>query len=135
MSFLKLITFLSFLLLLFVVFKTVCPFSLFLLFTCLPSFSFERNEKSSVFGVLIFSGPSLQCRCLVAIVEHLLPRDYFSKTLIASQADQRVLRDLLAEKLPRLSAHFDALKYVSKVVSNSPHWPSYISRTFCSEIL
>ena len=48
-------------------------------------------------------------RCLVAIVEHLMPRDYFSKTLIASQADQRVLKDLLAEKLPRLSAHFDAL--------------------------
>ena len=138
MSFLKLITFLSFLLLLFVIFTTVCPFSLFLLFTCLPSFSFERNEKSSVFivfGVLIFSGSSLQYRCLVAIVEHLLPRDYFSKTLIASQADQRVLRDLLAEKLPRLSAHFEALKYVSDVVSNSPYWPSYISCTFCSEIL
>lgn len=47
--------------------------------------------------------------CLVAIVEHLMPRDYYSKTLVASQADQRVLKDLLAEKLPRLSAHFDAL--------------------------
>ena len=68
----------------------------------------------------MISNPLLHCRCLVAIVEHLLPRDYFSKTLIASQADQRVLRDLLAEKLPRLSAHFDALKYVSDVVGNSP---------------
>ncbi|XP_020623256.1 TBC1 domain family member 2B-like [Orbicella faveolata] len=55
--------------------------------------------------------------CLVAIVEHLLPRDYFSKTLIASQADQRVLRDLLAEKLPRLSAHFDALNVDLSLVS------------------
>ncbi|RMX50100.1 hypothetical protein pdam_00002943 [Pocillopora damicornis] len=33
--------------------------------------------------------------CLVAIVEHLMPRDYFSKTLVASQADQRVLKDLV----------------------------------------
>ena len=51
------------------------------------------------------------CRCLVAIVEILMPKDYYSKTLMASQADQRVLRDLLAEKLPRLSAHFESLKY------------------------
>nr|XP_058953743.1 TBC1 domain family member 2B-like [Pocillopora verrucosa] len=55
--------------------------------------------------------------CLVAIVEHLMPRDYFSKTLVASQADQRVLKDLLAEKLPRLSAHFDALMVDLSLVS------------------
>ncbi|XP_078382204.1 TBC1 domain family member 2B-like [Oculina patagonica] len=55
--------------------------------------------------------------CLVAIVEHLIPKDYYSKTLIASQADQRVLRDLLAEKLPRLSAHFDALNVDLSLVS------------------
>jgi len=54
---------------------------------------------------------SLHFRCLVAIVEHLIPKDYYSKTLVASQADQRVLRDLLADKLPRLYAHFEALKY------------------------
>ena len=47
----------------------------------------------------------------MAIVEILMPKDYYSKTLMASQADQRVLRDLLAEKLPRLSAHFESLKY------------------------
>ncbi|XP_004600309.2 TBC1 domain family member 2A isoform X2 [Sorex araneus] len=43
--------------------------------------------------------------CLVAIVESILPADYYSKTLTASQVDQRVLQDLLAEKLPRLTAH------------------------------
>lgn len=47
----------------------------------------------------------------MAIVEILMPKDYYSKTLVASQADQRVLRDLLAEKLPRLSAHFESLRY------------------------
>ncbi|XP_058859064.1 TBC1 domain family member 2A-like [Acipenser ruthenus] len=35
-----------------------------------------------------------------------MPQDYYSKTLTASQADQRVFRDFLAEKMPRLTAHF-----------------------------
>jgi len=101
----------------------VCSFKTHLSFLSPPSFS-QGNSPCFSFSVsfflIIFDRP-LHYRCLVAIVEHLLPRDYFSKTLIASQADQRVLRDLLAEKLPRLSAHFDALKYVSDVVVNSPY--------------
>ena len=59
---------------------------------------------------------SCVCRCLVAIVEHLIPKDYYSKTLVASQADQRVLKDLLAEKLPRLNNHFETLWYGGYVV-------------------
>ncbi|XP_075864981.1 TBC1 domain family member 2A isoform X2 [Microcebus murinus] len=43
--------------------------------------------------------------CLVAIVETIMPPDYYSKTLMASQVDQRVLQDLCSEKLPRLMAH------------------------------
>ncbi|XP_058550783.1 TBC1 domain family member 2A isoform X4 [Neofelis nebulosa] len=43
--------------------------------------------------------------CLVAIVETIMPADYYSKTLTSSQVDQRVLQDLLSEKLPRLMAH------------------------------
>ncbi|XP_070566750.1 TBC1 domain family member 2B-like [Ptychodera flava] len=45
--------------------------------------------------------------CLVAIVEHIMPKDYYSKTLIGSQTDQRVFKDILADKAPRLSAHLD----------------------------
>ncbi|XP_065601694.1 TBC1 domain family member 2A [Cyrtonyx montezumae] len=45
--------------------------------------------------------------CLVHIVENLMPADYYSDTLITSQVDQRVFKDFLAEKLPRLMAHFD----------------------------
>ncbi|KAJ8247641.1 hypothetical protein GJAV_G00248600 [Gymnothorax javanicus] len=48
--------------------------------------------------------------CLVAVVETIMPQDYYSKTLAASQADQRVLRDLMLEKLPRLIAHLDELQ-------------------------
>ncbi|XP_037635464.1 TBC1 domain family member 2A isoform X2 [Sebastes umbrosus] len=45
--------------------------------------------------------------CLVAVVETMMPQDYYTKNLVASQADQRVLKDFLAEKLPRLAAHFE----------------------------
>ncbi|KAM6980360.1 TBC1 domain family member 2A-like [Aplochiton taeniatus] len=45
--------------------------------------------------------------CLVAVVEVIMPQDYYTKTLIASQADQWVLKDLMAEKLPRLMSHFE----------------------------
>ncbi|XP_064624236.1 TBC1 domain family member 2B-like isoform X4 [Lineus longissimus] len=46
--------------------------------------------------------------CLVCIVDFIMPQDYYSKTLIASQADQRVLKDLISEKLPRFYAHLDS---------------------------
>ncbi|KAM4555974.1 TBC1 domain family member 2A isoform 2-T3 [Odontesthes bonariensis] len=45
--------------------------------------------------------------CLVAVVEAIMPQDYYTKNLVASQADQRVLKDFLGEKLPRLAAHFE----------------------------
>ncbi|XP_045886723.1 TBC1 domain family member 2A isoform X2 [Micropterus dolomieu] len=45
--------------------------------------------------------------CLVAVVETIMPQDYYTKNLVASQADQRVLKDFLTEKLPRLAAHFE----------------------------
>uniref|UniRef100_H9GM74 Rab-GAP TBC domain-containing protein n=2 Tax=Anolis carolinensis TaxID=28377 RepID=H9GM74_ANOCA len=45
--------------------------------------------------------------CLVTIVEVFMPRDYYTKTLLGSQVDQRVFKDLMGEKLPRLAAHFE----------------------------
>ncbi|KAL4641561.1 TBC1 domain family member 2A [Arapaima gigas] len=45
--------------------------------------------------------------CLVAVVEIIMPHDYYTKTLIASQADQRVLKDFMVEKMPRLMAHLE----------------------------
>lgn len=43
--------------------------------------------------------------CMVAIVHYLLPQDYYSRTLIGSQTDQRVLKDLLQIRASRLSQH------------------------------
>ncbi|KAM9356801.1 TBC1 domain family member 2A [Symphorus nematophorus] len=45
--------------------------------------------------------------CLVAVVETIMPQDYYTKNLVASQADQWVLKDFLSEKLPRLASHFE----------------------------
>ncbi|XP_052006174.1 TBC1 domain family member 2A [Xyrauchen texanus] len=46
--------------------------------------------------------------CLVAIVEYIMPHDYYTKDLLGCQADQRVFKDLMWEKLPRLMAHLEA---------------------------
>ncbi|XP_072525006.1 TBC1 domain family member 2A [Salminus brasiliensis] len=45
--------------------------------------------------------------CLVTIVQFLMPQDYYTKTLLGSQADQRVFKEFMAEKLPRLVAHLE----------------------------
>ena len=42
---------------------------------------------------------------LVAIVE-ILPPDYYSQTMIGAQVDQRVLSDIMADKYPKIMAHF-----------------------------
>ena len=45
----------------------------------------------------------------MAFIEHIMPKDYYSKTLLAAQADQRVLKDFLADKLPKVYAHLESL--------------------------
>ncbi|XP_069029693.1 TBC1 domain family member 2A isoform X2 [Embiotoca jacksoni] len=45
--------------------------------------------------------------CLVSVVDTIMPQDYYTHNLVASQADQRVLKDFMSEKLPRLAAHFE----------------------------
>ena len=46
---------------------------------------------------------------LAAAVETILPARYYDPSLLASRADQRVLRDYVSELLPKLSRHLDAL--------------------------
>lgn len=45
--------------------------------------------------------------CLVAIIETIMPKDYYTHSLLGAHVDQMVLKDLIAEKLPDLHAHFD----------------------------
>lgn len=46
---------------------------------------------------------------LTSMVETILPRHYYDHSLLTSRADQQVLRQYVAEILPKLSAHLDAL--------------------------
>ena len=46
---------------------------------------------------------------LTSMIEKILPPHYFDHSLLASRADQQVLRAYVAQLLPRLSAHLDEL--------------------------
>ncbi|KAH8816242.1 rab-GTPase-TBC domain-containing protein [Xylogone sp. PMI_703] len=46
---------------------------------------------------------------LTSIIENILPQGYYDHSLLASRADQQVLRQYVAEILPRLSLHLDSL--------------------------
>ena len=46
---------------------------------------------------------------LTTIIENILPTGYYSSTLLASRADQLVLRHYVARLLPKLSSHLDNL--------------------------
>ncbi|KAJ8063092.1 hypothetical protein OCU04_008335 [Sclerotinia nivalis] len=46
---------------------------------------------------------------LTSIIEHTLPPGYYDHSLLASRADQQVLRQYVAEILPKLSQHLDDL--------------------------
>ncbi len=43
---------------------------------------------------------------MVVVIEQLLPRDYYTNTMLASQVDQQVFCVLIADKLPRIHQHF-----------------------------
>lgn len=46
---------------------------------------------------------------LVCMIEKMLPEGYFDHSLIASRADQQVLRQYVAQVLPKLSQHLDTM--------------------------
>ncbi|KAG0150151.1 hypothetical protein CROQUDRAFT_38869 [Cronartium quercuum f. sp. fusiforme G11] len=47
---------------------------------------------------------------LVCIVEKILPNEFYTTNLLSSQADQRVLKDLVEKHLPELWQHFENLE-------------------------
>ncbi|KAI5456546.1 rab-GTPase-TBC domain-containing protein [Mariannaea sp. PMI_226] len=46
---------------------------------------------------------------LATIIENILPHGYYDHSLMASRADQQVLRQYVSSILPKLSAHLDSL--------------------------
>lgn len=71
-----------------------------------PSIGYCQGlNRLAAIALLVLDEEESAFWCLVAIVETIMPPDYYSKMLTASQVDQRVLQDLLSEKLPKLMAH------------------------------
>ncbi|XP_030621362.1 TBC1 domain family member 2A [Chanos chanos] len=64
-------------------------------------------NRLAAIGLLVLQNEEEAFWFLVAVVEVLMPPNYYTKTLLASQADQRVLKDFMAEKMPRLTAHLE----------------------------
>lgn len=59
---------------------------------------------------LLFLDEEMAFWYLVTVVEHFMPDGYYGSQLVASQADQLVLKDLIREKLPKLSNFIDHYK-------------------------
>ncbi|XP_050403862.1 TBC1 domain family member 2B isoform X1 [Patella vulgata] len=72
-----------------------------------PDIGYCQGLNRLVAIALLFLTEEESFWCLVAIVDHIMPKDYYTKTLAAAQADQRVLKDLIQEKLPKLYSHFE----------------------------
>lgn len=72
-----------------------------------PQVGYCQGMNMLAATALLFLDEEMAFWLLVAIIEHILPLGYYTSGLIASQADQRVLKDLMAERLPRISQHLE----------------------------
>ncbi|XP_054706992.1 uncharacterized protein LOC129216802 [Uloborus diversus] len=74
-----------------------------------PQLGYCQGMNFLVGMMLLFVGPEDAFWCLVAIVERYFASCYFDQGLVGAQADQELLKELLREKLPAVSAHLAAL--------------------------
>ncbi|XP_049612816.1 TBC1 domain family member 2A [Syngnathus scovelli] len=73
-----------------------------------PSIGYCQGlNRLAAIALLVLQSEEDAFWCVVAVVDAIMPQDYYTKNLLAAQADQHVLKDFLVEKLPRLAAHFD----------------------------
>ncbi|XP_063776119.1 TBC1 domain family member 2A [Pseudophryne corroboree] len=67
-------------------------------------------NRIAALALLVLEDEESAFYCLVDIVENIMPAEYYSNSLSGSQVDQRVFKDFLSEKLPRLTTHFQQYK-------------------------
>ncbi|XP_054706604.1 TBC1 domain family member 2B-like [Uloborus diversus] len=72
-----------------------------------PAVGYCQGLNRLVAIALLFMDEEDAFWCLIAITKYIMPEGYYTRTLIGSQVDQRVLKDLMADKIPRLHAHFE----------------------------
>jgi hypothetical protein len=70
-----------------------------------PQTGYTQGMNQLVALSLFFLDEEMAFWCLVAIVEKILPGDYYSHGLVGAQADQTLLLDVVTEKLPDLVSH------------------------------
>ncbi len=56
---------------------------------------------------LLFLSPEDTFWFLIALTERYFVASYFDQSLTGAQADQEILKELMASKLPRLAEHLD----------------------------
>eukprot|EP00899_Mesostigma_viride_P001810 jgi/Mesvir1/1162/Mv17665-RA.1 len=67
--------------------------------------------------LLVLGKEELAFFVLMALLEYVLPPDCYSYDLSGWHVEQRVLKELLAQKLPRLAAHFGVVKCDISLIS------------------
>ncbi|XP_069834099.1 TBC1 domain family member 2A isoform X2 [Dendropsophus ebraccatus] len=67
-------------------------------------------NRLAALALLVLEDEESAFYCLVDIVENIMPAEYYSNNLSGSQVDQRVFKDFLSEKLPRVTAHLEQYK-------------------------
>uniref|UniRef100_T1J8X5 TBC1 domain family member 2B n=1 Tax=Strigamia maritima TaxID=126957 RepID=T1J8X5_STRMM len=72
-----------------------------------PDTAYCQGMNFVVAVSLLFLEPANSFWFLVALTEEYFQAHYFDQALIGAQADQLVLKDLLREKLPKLSEHLE----------------------------
>ncbi|XP_074604122.1 TBC1 domain family member 2B-like [Brevipalpus obovatus] len=72
-----------------------------------PSVGYCQGMNRLAAVALLFMSEEDAFWCLLAIVEQIMPPNYFFGNLLGTHVDQCVLRDLLMEKMPQLHAHFE----------------------------
>jgi hypothetical protein len=66
---------------------------------------------------LLFLPEEMAFWCLVAIIDRIMPADYFVDPMIGPRADQRVLEELVREHLPQLAVAAEATGYDIAIVT------------------
>ncbi|XP_062582307.1 uncharacterized protein LOC134244056 isoform X1 [Saccostrea cucullata] len=74
-----------------------------------PTIGYCQGMNFIVGLALIFMEAQDAFWTVVAVTEKYFPCHYFDQNLIGAQSDQQVLKDLLAEKLPKLSRHLESI--------------------------
>ncbi|KAL1227388.1 Pseudouridylate synthase [Trichinella spiralis] len=82
-----------------------------------PKLGYCQGMNFVVATSLLFFSPEDSFWFLIALTECYFPKDHYDSLLVGVRAAQAVLRDILRQKLPSLSAHFDLCDFDISVVT------------------